>query len=150
MKSVIEFIEQECVFHSKIEYCDSKENFNMPNVEHKYATTLVGIYFIVMKYKNKLYVMKVGKADGARGFYRRFSQYTSFYTHDTVIPEMMPTILENYKGGELRMYYHPMKQTSSKYKGYTLPPSSNARALEIVMTRLAKKEGHPLLLSKIE
>jgi hypothetical protein len=147
MRTIIQFIKDECVFHSDMEW--SGDKFTMIGLPHKTGKDMVGIYFIVIKYKNKLYVLKVGKADGQQGFYKRFNMYIND-SCDSSIVATMPSVLKKFPSGTLKMYYHPMPKEVRKYKGFTIESRVDTRGFEITMSRLAKSEGHPMLLSKVE
>ena len=145
MKSVVKFIKEDCVYHSKMIW--SSTSFFMAGLPHKVGKSMVGIYFITVFYENKLHVLKVGKADGKQGFYKRFNMYTNLACDEYVV-NMMPKVMKQFPNGEFRMYYHCMEPKTTKYKGYTIPDRVDARGFEEFMSTLATEQGHPMLLSK--
>jgi hypothetical protein len=147
MKSVVDFIKEDCVFHSPMYWKEGDHYFDIKLLPHRTKGSMVGIYFITALHDNKLHVLKVGKADGVEGFYRRFNNYGCFSCDESIINKM-PQVMEMFPGCEIRMYYHVMEQKKTKYKGYTIDARADARGFEIAMSRLASREEHPLLLSR--
>lgn len=121
--------------------------FNLNNFSHREGIHLVGIYFIVAKYNGKTFVLKVGKADGKQGFYKRFNMYSTTSCDDSIV-DAMPNVLKKFPSAKFFLYYHSMEKKVAKYLGHTFLSSPDTRSLEEHMARLAEREGHPMLLSR--
>jgi hypothetical protein len=148
--TVTQFIKKHCELHStEVTYDEWSKSFYL---RHFSDRTSRGIYFFTVGDD----VLKVGMADGIRGFYDRFSKYncnqaSSFEKGNASATSMYYAMQEVYKkyGKRVKMqvWVHKMDNELENYHGFTVP-SSKIRGFEYAMSLRAREEGHSMLLSK--
>ena len=142
--TVLEFINLIATPHDEMIYDSSRMGFDMKQSE----ITNPGIYFFVESDN----ILKVGKADGERGIRGRLNDYRKKnITKDgkpntktaELIDKKMRTLL---KGKKIKVYVFEIPSKDEDIHGFKIK-TNNARALELVLSRQAKDEGHQLHLS---
>jgi hypothetical protein len=155
------FIKTKCIFHTKAKYNKQRYAFDMEQCRDKTP----GVYFICVNVDGNLHIQKVGKGEGVSGLYQRIAQYIASgvnrvngthgkhenrYDRSVITMHLaMEKVFETYGNDvELLFYIYPFPKEDKLHKdsGYILE-SSQVRALELKLSKQAKKEGHPMLLS---
>jgi len=138
-------------FHSYMIYNEQKKSFDMKVLSNVNS----GIYFIVeIDCNEKVLIHKVGMADGKKGLTGRMNTYwhnnclTISKEKDKTITMIDRVMTNELKGRVLAMYYMEVPTTIISLFGYDDIKQSPIRDLECKLSVDAKKEGHPLLLSK--
>jgi hypothetical protein len=156
--SVLQFINKHAILHD--------DNVTYDNSDYRwiikpYPNKNPGIYFICVCVDGELVILKVGKAEGAKGIWQRLSQYrssgknrvegkseTGRYDRSVITIHLaMQEVYKKYgKKVVMKVYTHEMPKLNIDYCGYTLE-SSHIRSLEKLLSLQATKEGHSMTLS---
>lgn len=134
--SVIEKIKDKFIFGGIISYDESRKKLLMetlPNVD--------SVYCIVDTKEEKIH--KIGKASGEQGLSKRARSYTvEEFAHERLLNEL--------KNTKLSIFYFPVEpKFFIDDFGHKLKYQA-ARDLEKILSKQARKENHPMLLSKID
>jgi len=143
---VIDFVMSKCTLLGKSNWDETTYSFsNLPRV----PTKQTGVYFVLHGRK----IMKVGKADGAKGLYDRLSSYRSNNTSrvtgkyvdqfTVVLNEKMTTVLKNKM---LSFYYYEIPKKETTLEGFKVQ-TCMARSFEKELSIQARLQGHPMTLS---
>ena len=148
--TIKQFLNKHCELHDDwVTYDNSKKSFNLLHFPNR---TSRGIYFFTVDYD----ILKVGMADGATGFYSRFSKYNcdnsvAFDSNKSDAVSMnnsMQKIYKKYgKKVVMQVWVHKMSNELEDYHGFKVA-SSKIRGFEYEMSHQARREGHSMLLSK--
>ena len=146
-----QFLNKHCQLHDDyVTYDDSKKSFNLLHFSDRSSR---GIYFFAVDYD----ILKVGMADGATGFYSRFSKYNCDNTlgfakgrSDPVsMYNCMQKVYKKYgKKVVMQVWVHKMTSDIEDYHGFKVA-SSKIRGFEYEMSHFARAEGHSMFLSKL-
>ncbi|CAB5221644.1 hypothetical protein UFOVP240_232 [uncultured Caudovirales phage] len=147
--TTINFIKEHCILHDdEVTYDEMDKRFRL---HHYTDMTSKGVYFFTVLDD----IMKVGMADGQRGFYDRFSKYNCYQqtqfekkvSSTTSMYYGMQKIYAKYgKKVHMQVWVHPMAPVLKLYHGIVVP-SSIVRGFEYEMSHQARREGHSMLLS---
>ena len=149
-----EFIEKHCEFHCHATYNDKLYSLNIDKGAHR--NPKIGIYFFVVETADGMDIMKVGKADGEKGFYGRFGKYSGDLTKQFEERKMdAPTLYYGFKSireryrkdAKLSVYIHQMTTNAINYHGISVE-NSFIRSFEKEMSQIATNEGNSMFLSK--
>lgn len=155
MDSIKSFINN-CLYLGKLVYVSTSTHAGFEWLERADTPIpdLPGVYLLVSE--NIVNVQKVGKAEGAKGLKQRFSSYTTKKNKRNKIEnDKTDALWHSIMTGKLlnkplRVYIYPtLPITVNVNIGQSthMIESQWARGLEKVLSQMARKENHDLLLS---
>lgn len=148
--TVDQLVKKKAKFHCVAKYDPSRYGWNLQNYPNKNT----GIYIMCVERDDFMDILKIGKAEGNEGLYKRFSYYraTSINRVDTdrcIMPihNAMKEVEKRYgKGCEIHVYTLEIPKQETNFLGYSVE-SSFIRSFEKQLSLQAKREGHSMLLS---
>ena len=155
---IVKFIEKNAVLHDgSVRYNDNRKSISVATYPFGLSHHR-GVYFFVLEHKGKKNIMKVGKADGKKGFAQRISEYR--YDQSTAFKNKRTDCLVTYeafkemrkKFGDdvkLQMWLYRVDPQLIEHKGITVE-ASIVRDLELTLSKLARQQGHDMLLSRVD
>lgn len=144
--SVIDLIKREATYHGAAVYDLDKHRWEFSQI----IESRKGVYIFIDSTNQD--VLKVGKADGAKGLLQRLNEYRAESRRYLMNPSSSASVIKRAQETgpqslEIDIYYIPITPIEIEVAGVKLS-ASPARELEHALHKMARDEGHSLRFAK--